>query len=368
MPGVHGRATPEGTRRFAEAARARGAVAEGHFRRAPGELRLSSIGLGTYIGRPDGATDLAVEEAARISLASGRVNVLDTAINYRYQRAERSLGRAVARLVESGRLARDEVFVSTKAGYLAPDAEGEVPPDRYVADVLLASGVLKPEEIVDGSHAMSPRYLEDQVERSRRNLGLETLDLLYLHNSADAQIPEVGREEFFARLDLAFRLLERLRSEGRLAAYGLATWDCLRVARSDRRHVALEELVRRAEAVGGPEHGFRYVQLPLSLAMPEAAVLANQWVGGERRTLLAAAAELGVGVFTSVPLHQGQLARAGPREGALSPAQTALQFARSAPGSLCALVGQKRPEHLSENLALAAFAPWDAETFARQLT
>jgi aryl-alcohol dehydrogenase-like predicted oxidoreductase len=60
---------------------------------------------------------------------------------------------------------------------------------------------------------------------------------------------------------------------------------------------------------------------------------------------------------------QGQLARSGPKRNGLSPAQTALQFARSAPGTLGPLVGQKRSEHLSENLALAERRPWAAESF-----
>ena len=60
---------------------------------------------------------------------------------------------------------------------------------------------------------------------------------------------------------------------------------------------------------------------------------------------------------------QGQLARSGPRRDGLTPAQTALQFARSAPGTIGPLVGQKRPEHLSENLELAGRPPWGREPF-----
>ena len=96
----------------------------GHFRTDPKGLALSSLGLGTYIGRPDAPTDLAVEQAVGLCLASGRINVLDTAINYRYQRAERSIGRSLGRAIVRFRVvARDEIFVSTKNGYLAPDGE-----------------------------------------------------------------------------------------------------------------------------------------------------------------------------------------------------------------------------------------------------
>jgi aryl-alcohol dehydrogenase-like predicted oxidoreductase len=358
-----GRATAEGTTAFRDRGVRDRRLPPEHFRRAPGGLWLSSIGLGTYIGPPDGPTDLAVEQAAAVCLTSGRVNVLDTAINYRYQRAERSLGRALARVVAAGDVGRDAVFVASKNGYFAPDAESKTPPDRWVAEELISPGILDPRDIVDDCHAMSPSYLTDQFSRSRRNLELDTIDLLYLHNAPDAQLPSVGHDVFLSRLEEAFRLYERFRDEGHLGAYGLATWDCLRARPGSPGFFALETAVRLARKVGGANHGFRYIQFPFNLAMPEAASVRNQRVAGDALCLFEAARRLGVACFTSVPLFQGQLARSGPRRDGLTPAQTALQFARSAPGTLGPLVGQKRSEHLSENLELAGRRPWETESF-----
>jgi aryl-alcohol dehydrogenase-like predicted oxidoreductase len=368
MVALPGLATAEGSSRFRDRGTGRRRLPPSHFREAPGGLQLSSIGLGTYIGRPDGPTDLAVEQAVALCLASGRVNVLDTAINYRYQRAERSLGRSLARAVGDAVVARDEVFVSTKNGYLAPDGEADVGPQPWIERELLRPGVLRPSEIVDGSHAMSRSFLADQFARSQKNLGLASIDLMYLHNAADAQLPVVGHDEFYSRLETAFTFYESLRDQGNLGAYGLATWDCLRVPRNEAGHLELEEVVRLATKVGGADHGFRYVQFPFNLAMPEAARLRTQNAGGERLSLFDAARKLGVASFTSVPLFQGQLAREGPEAESLTAAQTALQFARSAPGSLGALVGQKSPEHLAENLKLAESPPWDEAEFRVWLT
>jgi aryl-alcohol dehydrogenase-like predicted oxidoreductase len=358
-----GRASRPGTARFRDRSVRERALPFEHFREAPGGLALSSLGLGTYIGPPDGATDLAVEQAVTVCLTSGRVNVLDTAINYRYQRAERSVGRALARAVERGAIARDEVFVATKNGYLAPDGGGGPVPRDWLETELIRPGILDPADLVDGSHAMSRSYLEDQFSRSRSNLGVEAIDLLYLHNGPDAQLPAVGREAFLERLEEAFRLYESFRDRGHLSAYGLATWGALRVDPSDPGHFPLEAAVRLARKVGGEEHGLRFVQLPFSLAMPEAWTRPTQPCRGERQPALVAAARLGLGCFTSVPLAQGRLARGGPRRAGLSSAQTAIQFARSAPGTIGPLIGQKGPEHLSENLEVAARRPWDAETF-----
>lgn len=367
MGRLEGHASDAATKSFAERQQERHHLPPTHFRPAPGGLRLSSVGLGTYIGAPDPPTDLAVEQAVSVSLASGRINVVDTAINYRYQRAERSVGRALRRLVEAGTVARSEVFVATKQGYLAPDAESSVPLEEWVERELLRKGVLARRDIVDDSHAMTVRFLDDQFERSRENLGLETVDLLYLHNASDAQLPILGRTAFLARLTEVFAFYERLRADGRLRAYGIATWESLRLPRSDLGYLSLEEVNAVAREVGGERHGFRFIQFPFNLSMTEAAQLRNQPVRGERRTLFDAAGLLGLGCFTSVPLGQGQFARVGPALDGLSAAQTALQFARSAPGALCALVGAKRPEHLSENLRVAEVPPWGPPELARLL-
>ncbi|HYK92673.1 MAG TPA: aldo/keto reductase [Thermoplasmata archaeon] len=342
-------------------------MAAGHFRRGVDGLTLSSVGLGTYLGRPDGATDGLVETAVQVGLRSGRVNVVDTAINYRFQRAERSVGRALARAVAAKHVGREAVFISTKAGYLAPDIESDVPPEEWVERTLVRTGVLRPDDIVEGCHSMAPDYLVDQIERSRNNLGLETLDLVYLHNAPDTQLPVVGPIEFGRRLRQAFTTLEELRRRGTIGSYGLATWDSLRVAPDDPSYLSLELAVNMARDAGGSSHGFRSIQFPFNLAMPEAASSANQPVGGRTVPLFEAASALGIACFTSIPLVQGQLARSGPTDRTLSRAQTALQFARSAPGSRAALVGAKGPEHLSEDLQLAEVAPWSPETFQQRL-
>ena len=94
---VSGFATPEGTANFAKR---QSKVARNHFKNFSG-LSLSSVGIGTYLGNPDDTTDTMVKEAVKASVISG-INVIDTAINYRAQKAERSVGKAISELVESG--------------------------------------------------------------------------------------------------------------------------------------------------------------------------------------------------------------------------------------------------------------------------
>src|SRR3954468_15150878 len=143
-----GRATPEGTARFRDSSGA----APGHFRSALG-LQLSSLGIGTYLGRDDAATDALYARAVRRALQLG-LNVVDTAINYRNQRSERAVGAA---LRESGQ-ARDGVVLCTKGGYLAFDGGRPHDARAYVEETFLRPGILQADEIVAGCPSLAPRY------------------------------------------------------------------------------------------------------------------------------------------------------------------------------------------------------------------
>ena len=91
-------ATEEGTKRYVE--KFRGLAAEGHYREAQG-LMLSSLGIGTYLGQPNERIDAGYAAALIAAVESG-FNVIDTAINYRLQRSERSVGTALKVLAHKG--------------------------------------------------------------------------------------------------------------------------------------------------------------------------------------------------------------------------------------------------------------------------
>jgi aryl-alcohol dehydrogenase-like predicted oxidoreductase len=366
-----GHATPTGTARYRDRfPKLRDA---GHFRRAqhvPGaaELWLSSIGLGTYLGEPDDATDREYTGAITAAVRSG-INVLDTAINYRHQRSERNIGAALEQLVRAGECRRDEVLVCTKAGYLCFD--GHLPPDprAYFLREYVEPGILDPRQLAGGMHCMAPLYLADQIERSRQNLGLETIDLFYVHNP-ESQLADVSREVFLQRLKDAFALLEERVESGRLRYYGMATWNGFRVPETAPEYLNLFEVVELARAAGGDTHHFRFLQLPFNLAMPEAYGLANQSSGEGPRTLLAAANSLGVAVVGSATLYQGRLTHGLPqavtaRLGMKTDAENAIQFARSAPGLTTALIGMGHPEHVAANLKPAQTPPTAPEVWKR---
>jgi aryl-alcohol dehydrogenase-like predicted oxidoreductase len=371
---LHGHATAAGTARYRD--RFPNLRDAGHFRQAehvPGasQLWLSSVGLGTYLGNPTDAADQSYMAAIEIALKSG-INVLDTAINYRHQRSERNLGAVLKHLVESGELRRDEVLVCTKAGYLSFDGNPPPDPRAYFHQEYVETGVLEPNELAGGMHCMSPAYLENQIERSRRNLGLDTIDLFYIHNP-ESQLADVSREVFRQRLEDAFALLEKLATTGKLGYYGVATWSAFRVADSSRDYMDLFELEKIAQEVAGEQHRFRFIQLPFNLAMPEAYGLVNQRIGKEKMSLLSAAARLGIVVMGSAALYQSRLTQGlpdfvGSVLGMKSDADNAIQFSRSAPGLTTSLIGMGRKEHVAANLKPALTRPTPPEEWKKLFT
>jgi len=352
------RASVAGTGRLA--ARFAAERIPGFYRPAGAGMLASSIGIGTYLGEPDDADDLRYEEALRAAVTGG-LNVIDTAINYRCQRSERVVGRALASLFDDRVARRDEVIVCSKGGYIP--LHGSPPASREEYNALIereyfARGVMRPEDVVGGGHCIAPGYLADQVARSRANLRLDTIDVYYLHNP-EQQIPAVGREAFLRRIVRAFEALEARAEAGDIAAYGCATWNGLRVAPEARESLSLEELVGAAREVAGDAHHFQYVQLPVNLAMSEGLRAPTQRVAGRERTALEAASELGLVVVASAALMQAALARSLPTavRDALprydTDAQRALAFVRGVPGITTALVGMRGTKHVAENLAIA---------------
>lgn len=368
---VNGKATAKGTARFASRCLAQAPEADpkpphiAHFRLTPGDgLTLSSIGLGTYLGSPDPATDRGYAECMRLAFARG-CNVVDTAINYRFQRSERAVGTALAELIRGKQVSRDEVFVSTKGGYVPFDGRRPGDGEQWIEEAFVRTGIARREDFV-GTHCIAPAYLRDQIAASRQNLGLDRIDLYYVHNP-EGQRPIVGPKEFTRKMHLAFEEMEAAVARGEITSYGTATWNGFRQPPTAREHLSLAELVTIARTVGGNKHHFRAVQAPLNVKMPELIRGKTQEVDGDRMSLLEAAERLHIAVFASASIHQGRLAAGLDRNvkryctGLSTDAQRALQLVRSAPGLTTALVGMSDPEHALENLLLASIAPMDAK-------
>ncbi len=371
-------ATVEGTQRYAD--RFAGRAGNAHFVSIPDPdsrqnalensgpgLAVSTIGIGTYLGEPDQATDAAYTDAVITAVESG-FNVIDTAINYRLQRSERSIGVALAELARRG-YTRDEILLCTKAGYLTPDGDMPANPGAYFRSEFIDKGILRAEDIAAGCHAMSPRYLADQLGRSLRNLGVECIDVFYLHNP-ETQLAEISLGDFLARISAAFIWLETMVADGKIRAYGMATWNGFRVPQDSPEHLSLAAIESVAREIKGDSHHFRFVQLPVNLSMTEALTLPNQSFQDKQTTIVEAASALGIQIIASASLLQGRVARNLPpfvanAIGLEDDTQRALQFARSLPGVATALVGMSHAEHVRANARLFALPLMTEDQFTR---
>lgn len=280
---IRGRATPEGTSR-------RAAGRPGYRRFGRTELTVSAVGFGGYrTGRKSPEHRAALEAA----LAAG-VNLVDTSSNYMLGDSERLVGEVLA----SSEVPRDEVVVVSKIGYV----QG---PNLDLAQQREAAGQPFPEMVkyMDGCwHCVSPDFLDDQLGRALDRLGLETVDVLLLHNPeyflsdaahrGGASDLEATRSAFYDRLTRAFGYLDRAVADGRIGWYGASSNSCV----SPPDDPEATSVTRMVEASGGR---MAVLQLPYNLFETGALLEANTPEGSALDTARA----LDLGVLVNRPLN-----------------------------------------------------------------
>jgi aryl-alcohol dehydrogenase-like predicted oxidoreductase len=331
------------------------------FYRYTGEYFVSSLGLGTFRKEPYREENYVIsyKESVKTAIQNG-INLIDTAINYRYQVSEQEIGEALSELIESGDVTRPSLVITSKAGFIPLEFPFPQNPYEWIDSEVIAKGLASKEEVVIDQHCMSQPYLRWSVEKSLENLGIETLDILYLHNP-ETQLGYVDRKIVMARIRDAFALFEDLVSEGKIRAYGIAAWNAFLYEEGHTEYLSLQELIGIAREVGGEGHHFGYLQSPFNLAKPHAYRYTNQrGPDGRYYTLMQAAHGYGLGFFASSSLLQMNLFKGkfsnttrqalGTTE--LTDIISALQFARSGP-VLSALFGSIEPQHIRDNLMLA---------------
>ena len=363
---IKGFASSEGTKKFRDNAIKMG-KSYLHFKEFD-DLILSSIGMGTYLGDLSKEDDIDIENALYESVKSHAINVIDSAINYRAMKSEKSIGRSITRLVNDGIISRDEIFVSTKNGYITND--GDYPMLdvwEYIQRMYISTGIIKAEDISSGYNVLNPAYIEKCIERSRFNLKLDTIDLVYIHNAFESWNQDVSKNKFFDMLSKVFEVYEKFRSKNKIRYYGMATWTCFRVGEENKEYLSLDEVYNIAKSIGGVDHGFRFIQIPYNLAYSEALFLKNQNVGNEKKlTILEAAKRLKIGVFSSVPLLQGKLIQTkipDYSETLTDPIMKLLQIVRSSPSIIAPLIGQKKMDHVNKNNKISEIPPLSEEEF-----
>ena len=325
-------------------------------------MKLSEMGVGTYLGELDEETDRRYYETIKLAVEKG-INVVDTAINYRYMKSERVVGRV---LKDVG---REKVIVSTKGGYIPYDVESNEDPKEYFEKNFVKTGIINLSEMTPQGHYLGREFIEWCFNKSLENMNTPYIDVYFLHNPEE-QLLYLDREKFNRKIKECFELLEEKVQEGKLRYYGLATWHGFRLTPASRQYLNLSELVEIAKSIAGDENHFKFIQLPYNLGMPEAFTLKNQKVNGKELSTLEASRELGIYTYISATIYQGNVIGRVPDSlkeffGLDNDVHVAIQFVRSTPGVGTYLIGMSRKEHLLENLKVLEIPPVEKDKFLK---
>lgn len=326
-----------------------------HFREFQG-CTISSIGIGTHRGHASAEDDEFYRESLTCAIEGG-INLIDTAINYRRMRSERTVGRVLIELEDNG-FSRRSLCLCSKGGYVPQDGDDRRSAQDYIWDEYVVPGLIDMSEAIK-RHSIKSGFIRKLITQSLANMRVEHIDVYYIHNPERA-LEWMGPQKFFEELRRTFGMLEESVAKGLIGCYGIATWEGLRTSPHNAKYLSLQRIHTMARDVGGHDHNFKAVQFPLNGHAREALIRVNQTVDGKNMTLLAAASALGLYTFTSASIYRGQdlpldvnerLAAVG---GGLDVTQAALNFCRSAAGVGTSLVGMRKKENVEKALSLIA--------------
>jgi aryl-alcohol dehydrogenase-like predicted oxidoreductase len=287
------------------------------------------IGLGTWqLGGDWGdVDDDAAEEVLEAALDAG-VTLLDTADVYGDGRSEERIRKALA-------ARSDRPFVATKAGRRAHPFEAA----QY-----------------------TPENLRAWIDRSRRNLGVDTLDLVQLHCPPPATYED----------DRVYDTLDTLLDEGAIAAYGVSVEtvaegmralqrpnvQSLQVILNIFRRKPLEELLPAARAAGVGV----LARVPLASGLLTGKYdESTTFAADDHRTYNRNGEAFDVGeTFSGVPFEVGVAAAREVAEiagDAVPTAAFALRWVIDQPGVTTVIPGARNVTQVRGNVAAASMAP-----------
>lgn len=323
------------------------------------ELIFSKLGLGTFNKEPYKEENYVFHyiEGVKQAIRSG-INLIDTASNYRYGQSEKEIGEALVELGDE--VKREELIICSKGGFIQLDYPFPENPYTWIKENVVEAGLAKEDDIELDQHCMTPDFLEWSCKRSIENIGVDSLDIYYLHNP-EMQILKLGKKDFYKQIEKVFERFEKLADEGLFKTYGVAVWNGF-TSENDEL-ISLEKLVEIAKKVGGDNHRFKYIQLPFNMGKTNAYTSLTQKVNNQECSIINAAYKLGIGVISSSSLLQMNLFKKSftAETGVVlddtmtlkSDIQLALQFVRSTPGIVSSLFGSKAPVHIKENCEIS---------------
>jgi aryl-alcohol dehydrogenase-like predicted oxidoreductase len=294
------------------------------------------VGIGTWqLGADWGEIDDEDAAAVLDAAVDAGVTFIDTADVYGDGRSERSCGALLARVPDAG------ILIATKMGRRLPQVAENYSRENFRA----------------------------WNDRSRRNLGVETIDLVQLHCPPTSVYND----------DAVFAALDEMVAEGRIRRYGVSVETCAQalvaIARPNVASVQIIlncfrlrplELVLGAAAAAGV--GI-IARVPLASGLLSGRYDAQTTFGpDDHRSYNRHGEAFDVGeTFSGVPFDVGLQAvhrLAGLVPDGVAMAQFALRWIIDQPGVSAVIPGARNPDQARANAAAAELAPLSSEQLA----
>jgi len=301
------------------------------------DMRVSEISFGAWaIGGGWGPVRDAESYAALNHAVDLGVNFIDTADVYGDGRSEQLIGRLLKER-------KEEIFVATKSGRrLSP----------HTAD------------------GYNRKNLESFVDRSLKNLGVRSLDLLQLH---------CPPSEVYDRPEV-FRALDELKREGKIRYYGVSVEKVAEALKAteyaDLQSVQIIFNMFRVKPATEFFHMAKERKVGVMARVPLASGLLTgkittqtKFPEDDHRNFNRYGKAFDVGeTFSGVDLQVGlkaveELKTVVPEGATLG--QVALRWILMFDSVTCAIPGAKRPEQVDENVRAAMLAPLSPEIMSK---
>ena len=215
-------------------------------------LIFSKLGIGTFNKEPYKEENYVFHYIAAVKEAvKNGINLIDTASNYRYGQSEKEIGEALVELYSEDAVKREELILCSKGGFIQLDYPFPENPYAWIEENIISKKLATKDDIELDQHCMTPDYLEWSCRRSLENLGVESLDIYYLHNP-EMQILKLGEKNFYKQIEKIFKRFEKLANQGLFKYYGVAVWNGFMSEINE--NIEIEKLMECAKKVGGENH------------------------------------------------------------------------------------------------------------------
>lgn len=213
--------------------------------------KISNFGFGLYKGEETKNKDEEIIKNINYGLSKG-INIIDTAQKYRNGRSERLINKVLKKFKK-----RENLILISKTGL--------IPSYILKNKILKKISVKKSNCLLKNNYSIDPKYINWSVDNSLKLMNTNYIDFYLLHNPEYSLLLKNG----YKKIIEALKVLEIKRREKKILFYGIATWSGFRRLNGNKNQLNIIKILKDLEKAVGKNHGFKCIEAPLSLGMPD---------------------------------------------------------------------------------------------------